>query len=599
MRVLLVDPLDTPDACTRAGLRWDRIVDLGLAGVSTYARWADQFHCPVSTLNSLRHGFDDFWHIRNLLSAGCGLLIDDHGLDWWEILSIRLTEQLESVILLERLAETISADEVYISRPGFHATLLQHLLCKRPQVFPSPSNDQNLGLRHYIRAVRKLSLPQIVDVFWDKYDPGYQFRACVPRSRKPSKVPVVLVPTAYINVSRTGIAYASTLPRQNFLLVSTRRSGWMKHLPLNVAAAWLSSYAVSCDRSAEVAEMEIRWRALLRNLAELKEFKILNALGCFDRFHQHLRRGLEVRDAWRKVLDLEPVQAVLCADDTNPYTRIPLLLARERGLPNLACHHGALDGYYALKHTYGDLILAKGRMEEDYLVQRCGVPADNVEIGASAPLPKTGLTKAEPGSERQQWHRDAFRPQILFISEGYEVGSARTEEFYRDFLPSLADLALNHGRKLIVKLHPSESRSERLSIVKRVLSPQQMEVAHVVDGLLTDALLNATWFGVTVLSTVAMECALRGIPCFLCKWLEYSFYGYIDQFIRFGVGIGLNHPGEIMQVPEYLEKYEADPSVPANCWQPVEPDRLMNLLSCSRKVCATGAISRNEAVRAP
>ena len=44
-------------------------------------------------------------------------------------------------------------------------------------------------------------------------------------------------------------------------------------------------------------------------------------------------------------------------------------------------------------------------------------------------------------------------------------------------------------------------------------------------------MLNKTWFGVTILSTVVVECALRGIPCFLCAWLESWPYGYIDQFV--------------------------------------------------------------------
>ncbi|MFY9908679.1 MAG: hypothetical protein WCF22_15830 [Candidatus Sulfotelmatobacter sp.] len=599
MKVLLLHPEDNPGTGPWRHLRWDRIVDLGLAGANTYASWNEQSRCPVSTLSSLRNGFHDFSHIRSLLGAGCGRLVDNYGLDWWEILSLLLTEQLESVILLQRLAETISADEVYISRPGFQANVLRNLLPDHLQILPVRHNDQS-SARHYIRLARKLSVSQIADVFCDKYDPGQQLRARFSRTRQRSGHPVVLVPTAYVNVSRTGIAYANALPQQKFLLVSTRRSGWIKHPPSNVAAAWLSSYATTRDRSVELAGMEIRWRALLKDLLQIPEFEIVNALGFFDRFPQQLRHGLEVRDAWRILLDLEPVQAVLCADDSNPYTRIPLLLARERELPTVACHHGALDGYYALKRTYGDVVLAKGRMEQDYLVQRCRVPADKVQIAAPTPHPaktdgtKTDRTKKDRTQQplsnaRKQWTRDAFRPQILFISEGYEVGNARAEEFYRDVLPPLAELALHTGRKLIVKLHPAESRNERVRMVKRVLSLQQMRVTQVVAGALTDALLDATWFGVTVLSSVAMECALRSIPCFLCKWLEYSFYGYIDQFIRFGVGIGLNNPSEIMKIPQHLETYEADPGVAANCWQPAAADHLMSLLTSSPRLCATAA----------
>lgn len=121
-------------------------------------------------------------------------------------------------------------------------------------------------------------------------------------------------------------------------------------------------------------------------------------------------------------------------------------------------------------------------------------------------------------------------------------------------------------------------------MVARVLSSQQMAVTQVVTGPLTDALLDAAWFAVTVFSTVATECAMRGIPCFLCKWLEYSFYGYIDQFVRFGAGIGLNDPSEISKIPQRLEEYEADPGVSTNLWQPVEAERLNDLLSSFSRV---------------
>jgi hypothetical protein len=610
MKVLLIHPADHADSGPWRNQRWDRVVDLGLAGIDTYARWGQRLNCSVETLSSAHQGMSDLRRIHSLLSAGDGRLVENHGLDLWEIFSILFVDRLESVIPLERLAESISDDAVYITRPCIYASVLQTLLNGRLQVFPEKRDRRFPKIGHYLDVLRKLSFSQIVDVLCDKYDPGQQLRAKLSRTRQRSERPVVLIPTAYINVSHTAIAYANMLPQQDFLLVSTRRSGWEKRPPSNVETAWLSSYAVVGDRGAEMAEIELRWRALLKDLLELPEFKILNTLGCFDRFPEQLHHGLEVRDAWRNVLDREPVQAVLCADDANPYTRIPLLLARDRGLPTAACHHGALDGCNALKRISADVILAKGKMEQDYLVQHCRVPAGKVEIAAPAldpsrtgraktdrpkkdrpekDRPKKDRTQEQLSNVRNQPNPDVFRPQILFISEAYEVGNARAEEFYRDVLPRLADMALNTNRKLILKLHPAESSSERRAMVKRVLSSRQMAVTQVVAGPLTDALLDATWFGVTVLSTVAMECALRGIPCFLCKWLEYSFYGYIGQFIRFGVGIGLSSPGELTMIPRYLESYEAGPGVAANCWQTAVPDRLISLLTSLPEACATAA----------
>jgi hypothetical protein len=580
MKILLMHSEDDPEIGPWAGLTWDRIVDLGLGGVNTYARWQRQFQCPVTTLDSLRKGFDDLRRVRALLDLGGGRLTDEHGLDWWEIMSLLLHGELETLILLQRFVPTVeSRDEVHVSRPGLHASLLERLLRGRVSIFPLRRGAQKSGLGHYVRVSNRLSAPQIIDVFWDKYDAGYQIRGRLARKRPSSPRPVVLLPTAYVNVSRTGIAYAQTFPEENFLLVTTRQSGWVEDLPKNVTGAWLSSYASVRDRSGENADLERRLQSLLSELGGVEEFEILNRLGYLDSFPRRLRRGLEVRDAWRNVLDAEPVQAVLCADDSNPYTRIPLLLARARGLPNVACHHGALDGRYVFKRSYGDVIWAKGKMEEDYLVRKCGVPQEKVEIGAPAP-PANGN---RPG----QSNRQDFRPHLLFISEAFDVSGGRPEEFYRDILPPLADLAPATGRELIVKLHPAESERERASMLSRILSDEQKRVTRIISGPLTEDLLASAWFGITVLSTVAVECAIRGVPCFLCQWLESWPYGYVEQFIRFGVGIGLTDPGEIGRIPEYLQRRTVSGDMSENCWQPVASGRLRELLTAPRKAYTT------------
>jgi len=583
MKILLVHPNDDPANGLWAGQPWDRIVDLGLGGVNSYQRWTQKFQCPVTTLDSLRQGFDDFRQVRRMLDQGCGRLHDEYGLDWWEIMGLLLHGELETLLLLQRFAQTVaSGDEVFISRPGLHASLLQSLIAARIHVFPLRWSAQKGGLGHYVRVSKKLSAPQMIDVFWDKYDAGYQLRGRLVRRRPPSSRPVVLLPTAYVNVSRTGVAYANTFPDEDFLLVTTRQSGWVENPPKNVAAAWLSSYASVRDRNVENDEMGRRWRSLLKDLETAPEFEILSRLGYLDSFPQRFRHGFEVRDAWRNVLDTEPIQAVLCADDSNPYTRIPLLLAQARGLPNIACHHGALDGRYVFKRSYGDVVWTKGKMEKDYLVEKCGVPRDRVEIGAPA------LPANWDGPE--QTNRQTFRPYLLFISEAYDMSGGRTEEFYRDILPPLADLALATGRELIVKLHPGESRSERAGMAARVLSARQKSVMRMVSGPLTEDLLSKAWFGITILSTVAMECAVRGIPCFLCKWLESWPYEYVEQFIRFGVGIGLNDPSEIERLPEYLLANPVRQDVRENCWSPAAPRRLRGLLTTSRKAYTTAVL---------
>jgi hypothetical protein len=469
-------------------------------------------------------------------------------------------------------------DVVHISRPGFHADLLRILLGPGLQCFPAhrDASKRKLSPARYWTLSEKLSTDQIVDIFWNKYDPGYQLRGRVVGRRPRSTRPVILLPTAYVNASRTGLDYANSFPDENFLLVTTRRSGWMRETPGNVETAWLASYAALHDRSGENRQLQSRWQALKADWTAVPEFDLLQRLGRLDSFPQKFRHGLEVRDAWLNILDREPVQAVLCADDSNPYTRIPLLLARERGLPNVACHHGALDGRYFYKRAHADVIWAKGKMEQDYLVRVCGIEGSKVELAAPA-LPAGWTAREDSG------RGGAFHPYIVFFSELYESLAGRPEEFYRDVLPHLADMAGATGRELVVKLHPAESERERTRMVDRVLSPEQRLVTRVVNGPLSEDLLSKTWFGITVLSTVAMECAVRGIPCWLCKWLDFSHQGYIEQFIRFGVGIGLESAAEIEKIPQSMPDHALRKDVHANCWQPAAPDRMRELLASSPK----------------
>jgi len=580
MKILLVHPEDDPEAGPWAGQPWDRILDLGMAGQKTYERWSQRFRCPVTTWKSLHGGFEDLRQVRRLLDLGCGQLVDEYGLDWWEIMSLLRHGELETLIVLQRFAQTVgSGDEVHVSRPGLHASLLQPMLGARLNVSPMRGAKKG-SLTHYARLSRKLSAPQIIDVFWDKYDSGYQLRGRFVRKRYASQRPVVLLPTAYVNVSRTGISYANTFPEENFLLVTTRRSGWLRDLPNNVQGAWLSSFAAVRDRDTENVEMEHRWRSLLTKLAAATEFGILNQLGYLEDFPRWLRHGFEVRDAWRNVLDTEPVQAVLCADDSNPYTRIPLLLAQAQGLPSIACHHGALDGRYVFKRSYGDVIWAKGKMEEDYLVRKCGVPPEKVEIAAPA-LPVWWHESGQPPR--------SLRPYLIFFSEPCENLGGRTDEFYRDILPPLANLALAAGRELIVKLHPAESKQERGRTLGRILSARQKSATRIVSGPLVEELLSKAWLGITILSSVTIECAVRGIPCFVCKWLEFGPYEYVEQFTDFGVGIGLNDPSEIEKIPEYLQRHPVNPDIRENCWRAAAPGRLRKLVASSHDPCITAA----------
>lgn len=574
MRVLLVHPEDRLEDTTWSSQTWHRIVDLGRGSPLSYERLGQEHNCSVAPLDSLRNGTEAFLKIRHLLALGFGRLLDRHGLDWWELTSIMVQQQMETVILLRRFAETLTKqDEVYVSRPGFYASVMQTLLGPRVHVFPGHANSNKKDFGHYFRTWRKLSRQQLFEIAGDKWDPGYQFRGRFVWHRPKVKGPVVLLPTAYGNVSRTEVAYALASPETQFLLVATRRSGWSSDVPPNVTPAWLCSYASldATEREKELSGIAERWGLLRRDLQTAPEFATLERLGLFNDFPRRFRHGLEVRDAWRNVFDTGAIQAVLCADDTNPFTHIPLLLAANCGLPTVSSHHGALDGRYCFKRPHADVILAKGEMELDYLVRYCGVPRAKVEVGAPA-----GMALAELQTYRGP------KPFIVFFSEAYEVASGRPVDFYREILPPLADLALAHNREVLIKLHPFERLSERSKIVDQVLHAEQKRVVRLVEGKLDPGLLTKTWFGITVLSTVASECALQGVPCFLCKWLDFWPYGYVDQFIRFRAGIRLDGAAEIEKIPGILATWTISKEVQDGLWTPISSGRLKDLLGASR-----------------
>ena len=383
--------------------------------------------------------------------------------------------------------------------------------------------------------------------------------------------PFVLLPSAYTNVSRMALGYAGMLPEQSFLLVATRRSGTHFDPAPNVTCASLAAYAGGPEPKAEYLELLGKWRNLQSSLKQLPEIDLLLRAGQLEGFPNHFRDGLTIRDAWRTVLSVERISAVMCGDDSNIYTRLPVLLARQQGIPTLDFHHGALDGRYLLKELPSDLYLAKGEMERDYLVRLCRLPAERA-IVAGPPFPRS-----IPAHERAKDEGSL----ILFFSEPYEAGRLRTEDIYREILTPLARLAVQFGRKLVVKLHPFESRAERIELVAKVLAPENAALVDVLDGPFTPELVARAWFAVTVESTVVIDCSLLGVPCFLCEWLNYSPYGYTSQYARFGVGRSLNSPAQLNEIPRLV----LEPATPLSkdcLLKPMDPEWL-------RRTIATGA----------
>ena len=91
----------------------------------------------VALLNQVRNfEIEDFAVVRRALSSGFGCVVDEHGLDWWELISIRFHEQIALIIRLKKLAAQLATnDKVFVTRPGFHATVLGLLLGKTVECF--------------------------------------------------------------------------------------------------------------------------------------------------------------------------------------------------------------------------------------------------------------------------------------------------------------------------------------------------------------------------------------------------------------------------------------------------------------------------------
>jgi len=568
MKVLLLHPNDTFDDHRWSSQSWGRIVDLGVSSTERGARWAEKFGCELLHLQSFRRRGQDFARIKEVLNAGCGRLIDNQGLDWWRILSILLHEQLEMVLLINRLSGTLSADdEVYASRSEWPVPAIAGALGREVRSLQEAASLRLTScLPRYGRAIRRLSFSQIKDVLFDKYDAHYQWRGRLHRPLSPQSEPVVIVPTAYTNVSRMGAAYARMLPEQKFLFVATRYSALAFDPPPNVTVVNLAAFAEKPTSDSETDALLAKWEIVKDELRTIPEIEALYSAGSLDRFPLLLKQGIAVREAWARALSITDATAVLCGDDSNPITRIAVDLAAAKGVRTVDFHHGALDGRFLFKSLPSDVYLAKSEMEKDYLVRACGL--DDAKVVVGAPHRSPGARGDEATARRQ----------IVFFSEPYENNGARPTEVYAEIIPSIVDLCRSAGTRLVIKLHPFESRSERRRVLRQLLSPQAFELVDLLTGPMPEDLASNTWFGVTVESTAALDCAFHGVPCFLCAWLEISAYGYVQQYSRFGIGHLLRSANEIKTIPRILSQLPMETTVSEALWKPISPETLRRYL---------------------
>jgi len=568
MRILLVDPEDSPLRGPWASQPWDLIVDLGNSSFFSEESWRQRCNCRIVRSQSVERGIADAREVRKIFSAGRGRLLDEEGIDWWDLTSLLFAPEVFALLRLGRVAGEINPDaDLWATRPGNSLRLLEGMLNRPVQRFGDEAFSR-IATRagHYAGLLRRFSAAQFKEIVLDKYDSGYQWRARFAQRPKRCAESVVLLPSAYGNASRMAAAYAQLLPSQPFLMVATRQSARRFEAPAGVEVRDLASYASGNSPQSETASLVDRWIELRDELQDIPEYRLLFCAGVLNPIHGWIRDGVSARTAWRRVLQTEPVRGVLCGDDSNLYTRLPVLLAARRGIPTVDFHHGALDGRYLLKELPCDWYLAKNEMERDYLLRTCGLSAEKVMIGA----PKQ--------SAAVQFESRSSESAILF-SEPYEVAGMRAEEVYRELLPGLCRLARANGGNVIVKLHPFESRAQRERIVSEILSSEDQAIVRVMEGPLSKELLSQAWFGITIESTTVIDCMRNGICCFLCGWLSLSSYEYGRQYARFGIGEVLQRADQIEDIPRRLDDFHHRSTVGFDLSPTVDPAMLQQWLT--------------------
>jgi len=568
MKVLLLHPEDTlPLRHPRD--HWDLVVDLGRAPSFTYERWSRQAGCEVFTLYRSAAEIGDLARVRELLQLGMGLMVDRSGIDWWDLLCLFIAGDLQQLMLVHRLSKELGANcELYSSRPHPLATALQILLGTRLTILENRFQSVIHRARHYHNVFSHLDTAQFAQSLEDKCDGKHSIRRRFTSRLHSPRLPVILLPSAYMNVSRTAVSYAKLLPDHEFLLVLTRSSGKLQSLPQNVRSTSLSPYFVSGDQR-ETAPLLDSWNSLRKQLVNgAEEFNMADAVGVLGRIPALLPWGLALRDAWSQVFESEHVTACLSGDDSNPPSSIPLLMAQKRGLPALAFHHGALDYTMALKVNHADFYLVKSEMERDYLRRICHLAPEKIVVAAPASSKLLALQRAVGRSE----------PWLVFFTEPYRSYWWRSDEIYRDLLPRLCSLARTCGLKLVFKLHPFESVRGHRRMLRRLLPEQERQI-EVLSGPPSDQLWNNTQLALTVQSSTALECAALGIPVFLCAWLRDPYSSYVQQYARFGVGHVLESSEQIAGIPGLLASPTGQSSQPQAPVRAMDPDKVAHLFS--------------------
>src|SRR5208282_3576496 len=125
MRVLLLHPDDDFHG-SWARQHWDSVIDLGRAPKSFYGERSATLGCPVFSIFDLAVEVEDMQVWRNLLQLGMGWVVDDFGIDWWDVIGLMLQPELQDVRLALQLADKLrGCRTLTASRPSLTADVLR------------------------------------------------------------------------------------------------------------------------------------------------------------------------------------------------------------------------------------------------------------------------------------------------------------------------------------------------------------------------------------------------------------------------------------------------------------------------------------------
>src|SRR5581483_21859 len=222
--------------------------------------------------------------------------------------------------------------EVFITRAGWIRDVLEALLGGPIRVAStSVLGSVRTKFRRMAAIADRLQFSTVRQQLSDRFDPRLVLRGAFCRTPEPSPRPFILLPSAYSNVSRAAVSYARMLPASDFLLVSTRENALIPDLPRNIRVVTLAAYAAEPSTNNECRQLLKKWAQVQRLLDAVPEFRLGVDSGIFNSIPWWIRTGLSIRNAWLNLFAHEPVQAVFCGDDSNPFTRMAALLSIRKG----------------------------------------------------------------------------------------------------------------------------------------------------------------------------------------------------------------------------------------------------------------------------